>query len=240
MLDPISVPEAARILKLSPARVRILASQGQLPATKIGGRWVVELGAVEQRRQEKPPEGRRFTPQNAWAAIDPRLWRRPATRPGGPLAPEESAAARRPARSRTSPSGPSRGRSIRSHPGEIPYVFEDEALMRSGISAARLRGFRFISGKRGRWLCGGVGLGTSSAATLYLRWWQEMPTGTCDCGSFPMTSGSNLDLSDRSIAPKAAVALDLAGERDARSQAAGKELLRDIDRENQKNLKRRR
>ncbi len=51
---------------------------------------------------------------------------------------------------------------------------------------------------------------------------------------------NNLDFSGRSVAPKAAVALDLAGERDARSHAAGKSLLREIDRENKKRLKRRR
>jgi len=51
---------------------------------------------------------------------------------------------------------------------------------------------------------------------------------------------NNLDFSGRSVAPKAAVALDLAGERDARSQAAGKSLLREIDRENKKRLNRRR
>jgi hypothetical protein len=51
---------------------------------------------------------------------------------------------------------------------------------------------------------------------------------------------NNLDLRGRSVAPKAAVALDLAGELDSRSQASGKDLLREIDRENMKNLKKRR
>ncbi len=55
----------------------------------------------------------------------------------------------------------------------------------------------------------------------------------------PDNAWSNLDLDGRSVAPKAAVALDLVGERDPRSQAAGKKLLREIDRENQRILKRR-
>lgn len=69
MLDPISVPEAARTLELSPARVRAMASQGQLPALKIADRWLVERSAVEQRRMQKAVRGRRFTPWNAWALL---------------------------------------------------------------------------------------------------------------------------------------------------------------------------
>jgi len=51
---------------------------------------------------------------------------------------------------------------------------------------------------------------------------------------------NSLHFSGRFVAPKAAVALDLSGERDSRSQVAGKNLLREIDRENKKRLKRRR
>src|SRR4051794_31297057 len=69
MQDPIAVPEAARLLKLSPSRVRLMAANGQLPAAKIGDRWVIERRAVEQRRQQNPPRGRRFTPRNAWAIL---------------------------------------------------------------------------------------------------------------------------------------------------------------------------
>src|SRR5215207_1579387 len=69
MVSSVSIPDAARLLKLSPARVRLLASRGEIPATKIAGRWVIELDAVERRLRESHPEGRRFTPRNAWGAL---------------------------------------------------------------------------------------------------------------------------------------------------------------------------
>src|SRR4051812_47601168 len=69
MVNPVSVPEAARLLKLSPARVRLMASRGQLPAEKIADRWLIERRAVELRGRQKPPRGRRFTPRNAWAIL---------------------------------------------------------------------------------------------------------------------------------------------------------------------------
>ncbi len=137
MLDPISVPEAARTLKLSSARVRVMAARGQLPAAKIGDRWLVERSGVEQRQRNKAPRGRRFTPRNAWALLllasgedapelDPsvrsRLKRALALKGLAALAP------RLKDRSRAS--------IYRAHPGEISYVLEDEALVLSGISAA--------------------------------------------------------------------------------------------------------
>ena len=68
MNDAVSVPEAASILGLSPGRVRALVGQGQLPGSKIGGRWVVEragrlrpanaVGASAADRSRAPTPGR--------------------------------------------------------------------------------------------------------------------------------------------------------------------------------------
>jgi len=235
----ISVSEAAQILNLSPARVRVLVSQGLIPASKIADRWVVDLDAVEQRRKERPPKGRRFTPQNAWRALilasgedlqlDPvvrsRLKKALLLEGVSELAPR--------LRDRAEVA------LCRSHPGEIPYVLEDEALMRSGISAAGSVGSDLLPGREAD------GYVAKSELQDFLDRHVLHPAaggaeGNVRLRIVPDDVWNDLDFSARSIAPKGAVALDLAGERDARSQAAGKSLLREIDRENKKRLKRRR
>jgi len=124
----------------------------------------------------------------------------------------------------------------RSHPGEIPYIFEDDTLMRSGISAARSVGSELLAGREAD------GYVRESELQGFLNRHALSPvTGDADGNVrlrvVPESAWSNLDLDGRSLAPKAAVALDLASERDPRSQAAGKKLLREIDRENRRNLK---
>lgn len=237
MANPISVPEAARLLKLTPARVRVLASRGQLPATKVAGRWLVEVDAVERRRREKPPEGRRLTPQNAWGALalasgeDPPL--EPAVRSRLKKALLVDGVRGLAPRLQT------RAEVVlyRSHPGEIPYVFEDKALMRSGISAARSVGADLLAGREAD------GYLAKSELRNFLRRHALSPVvgdakGNVRLRVVPDDVWSNLRFRGRRIASKAAVALDLAGERDPRSKAAGENLLREIDREYQETLKR--
>lgn len=127
----------------------------------------------------------------------------------------------------------------RAHPGEIPYVLQDEALMRSGISAARSVGAELLAGREVD------GYVEESELRDFLDRHALSPMagdadGNVRLRVVPDDAWNNLDLSGRSVAPMAAVALDLAGERDSRSQVAGKNLLREIDREIKKSLKRRR
>lgn len=238
MPNQIPISDAARILKLSPARVRVLASRGLLPATKIAGRWVVDAGAVEQRRKEKPPEGRRFTARNAWAAM------LLASGESPPLDPVVRSRLKKALLLEGLQGLAPRFRDraevdlCRSHPGEIPYIFEDDTLMRSGISAARSVGSDLLAGREAD------GYVRESELQGFLNRHALSPVagdakGNVRLRVVPDNAWSNLDLDGRSVAPKAAVALDLVGERDPRSQAAGKKLLREIDRENQRILKRR-
>lgn len=238
MDDSVSIAEAARLLKLSPARVRLLASRGDIPATKVADRWIVELDAVEQRRRERPPGGRRFTPQNAWGALilasgeDPKLDPVARSRLKRALLLEGL--------SGLSPRLRERAEVLpyRSHPGEIPYVFEDAALMRSGISAAGSVGSELLAGRE---VDGYVSAGEHRD---FLSRHALSPARDANANVrlrvVPDDAWSNFDLRGRLIAPRAAVALDLAGERDPRSQTAGKKILQEIDRENQRNLKKRR
>lgn len=239
MAHSIPISDAARILKLSPARVRALASRGQLPGTKVADRWVVELDAVERRRKENPPRGRRFTSRNSWAALilasgeDPLVDPVVRSRIKRALLLEGLRGLAPRLRERAEVA------LYRSHPGEIPYILKDEALMRSGISAAGAVGSDLLAGREVD------GYLAEPELAKFLSRHALSPAadgaeGNVRLRVVPKDVWNSLDFSGRSIAPKAAVALDLAGERDSRSQAAGKNLLREIDRENKKNLKRHR
>jgi len=236
MVDPISTHEAARVLKVSPTRVRAMASRGQLPAEKIVDRWVVERSAVEQRRRQKTPSGRRFTPRNAWALLmlvsgedapnlDPsvrsRLKRALALEGLGDLVPRL------------------KDRAdlfiYNAHPGEISYVLEDGALVRSGISAADSVESGLLPGQEADGY-----LAESLLQSFVTRHALSPagPEGNVRVRVVPDDVWSILR--GRSVAPQAAVALDLADELDPRSQAAGKALLRELSRSYRARLKGRR
>lgn len=228
MKDPISIPEAARSLELSPARVRMLASRGQLPAAKIADRWVVERSAVEQRRKEKPSRGRNFTPRNAWAVL---------TLASGGDAPRLDPSVRSRLRKALILEGLRdlaprlRDRAgllrYRAHPGEIPYVLEDEALMRTGISAAGSLSLDLLPGREAD------GYLAQSQLQDFIARHALSPAeidGNVQLRVVPDEVWSSFGLGGRAVAPTAAVALDLADEFDPRSKAAGKKLLQRVDR----------
>lgn len=236
MIDPISVHEAARVLKVSPTRVRAMASRGQLPAEKIVDRWVVERSAVEQRRRQKALSGRRFTPRNAWGvlllasgedapdfnpSVRSRLKRSLALEGLKALAPRLH--------------GRAAVSSYKAHPGEIPYVLEDEALVRSGVSAAGSLQLGLLAGREAD------GYLAQSQLQSFISEHALSPAGVD--GNVRLRGVPDdvwPTLRGRSVAPQAAVALDLADELDPRSQAAGKELLRKIDRDQRAQAKSRR
>jgi excisionase family DNA binding protein len=226
MTDPISIAEAASLLGLSATRVRAMVSRGQLPAVKVGGRWLVERRVVEQRRRGAAPRGRRFTPRNAWALLllasgedAPKLDPSVRSRLRRALALEGLAALSPRLRDRSSASN------YKAHPGEIPYVLEDDALAPTGISAAGAMG---------------LGLLASREADGYIAQ-SQLPRFIAEHALSPGGIESNVrlravpddawrELDGRSVAPAAAVALDLADEPDSRSREAGKKLIRQIDR----------
>ncbi len=69
MRELVSVPEAARELKLNPSRVRSLIADGSLRADKIAGRWLVQSESVAARQREPTPPGRPMAARNAWAML---------------------------------------------------------------------------------------------------------------------------------------------------------------------------
>ncbi|MGW6132467.1 helix-turn-helix domain-containing protein [Cellulomonas sp. NPDC055163] len=65
MVD-VGVAEAARMLDVSPGRVRQLISAGRLPARRISGRWIVDLASLPSA----PRRGRPMSPRIAWALVE--------------------------------------------------------------------------------------------------------------------------------------------------------------------------
>src|SRR4029077_17847856 len=148
VIDLISVSDAADALKLSSARVRLLAANGDLPAEKIGGRWGVERAGVERRRRRGSAGGRRFIPLNAWViiglasgeevdAVDPAV----RTRLRRALALERLEA--------LAPRLEHRARVLRcqAHVGEVASVHADSRLVVSGASATRQVGRDLMAGR---------------------------------------------------------------------------------------------
>lgn len=227
MKEPVSIREAARTLGLSPGRVRAIAAHGQLSAAKLGDRWFVERAAVERRRRNGAPEGRRFSPRNAWALlllasnedvreIDPsvRSRLRRALRQEGlaKLAPRLV--------HRAEPL------SFRAHPGEIVHLLEDPEFVLSGISAVGGQDFGLVPGREAD------GYLQEPALPEFVSRHALEPAeaeGNVRLRIVPKEAADLLE--GRQVAPRAAVALDLAEELDPRSSRAGHQALRDLDRQ---------
>ena len=222
-----SISEAAKVLDLSPARVRAMAVHGQLSAMKLGDRWLVERSAVEQRCRNGSLSGRRFSPKNAWAllalasheevkAIDPSI----RSRLRRALAVEglEKLAPRLEHRAEVS--------SFRAHPGEISHLLGDPEFVRSGISAAGDQGFGLVSGREAD------GYVQRDKLSGFIARHALEPAGIDGNVRLRLVPKDAWRfLRDRKVAPKAVIALDLAEEFDPRSAQSGLEVLRALDRD---------
>jgi excisionase family DNA binding protein len=224
MNDPVSIPEAASALQLSLSRVHAMVVGGQLPAKKVGGRWLIERGDLERRRRHGAPRGRPFGVRNAWALLllasgedlrelDPSV----RSRLGRALALEglEKLGPRLVRRAES--------RRFDAHPGELLYLADDSRFLASGASAAGAYGLDLVPGAEAD--------GYVAAA--------ELESFVADHALRPAGAGANLRLRavpdpgwhllhGARVAPFAAVALDLAEEADPRSAHAGRTALRDL------------
>jgi hypothetical protein len=224
----ISVPDAADALGLSPARVRLLASNGGLPAQKIGGRWLVERGGVEKRRSRGSAGGRPFAPRNAWAVL---------SLVSGEEVDQVDSVTRSRLRRLLSFEGLSslalrlerRAEVHRysGHPGEIPYILADKRLVASGVSAAQEIGLDLLSGNEAD------GYVSDSDLDGFVRDHALLPAAAVDANVVLRLVPDDVwaeFLKGRPHVSEAAIALDLAEDVDSRSQASGKNLLRRLDR----------
>jgi excisionase family DNA binding protein len=228
MHDPISISEAAKLLELTPNRVRALALKGRLPASKIGGRWLIERAAAESRRRQGGVAGRPFEPHNAWAllllasgeqvdgihpSVRSRLRRALAI---------EGLEGLRPRLVRRAEAS-----CFSAHPGEISHLLSDPAIVATGISAAGDHGIDLVSGQEVD------GYLDARSAERFAADHALVPTAPASGNvRLRLVQGPAWHLlSGASTAPVAAVALDLAEDPDPRSADAGQTLLRKLDNE---------
>lgn len=68
----VSVKEAANVLNVSPARVRRLIADGEIPALKIGNAWALEEKDVLDRLSRRPRAGRPRTTDADGGVVGPR------------------------------------------------------------------------------------------------------------------------------------------------------------------------
>lgn len=217
----LSVPDAARLLRVDPSRVRALLSAGQLAGDKIGGRWLVSDASIRARQEKAPGRGRRLKPANAWAVL---------ALASGAEAPWVSAGDR----SRLAALLRQRGfqnlvgrldeRAIAepyyAHPGVLSALRQDGVLVPAGVHAERDRGPRLLAGDevdayvapsdRAR-LVGEFALQPSDEANVVLR---VLPEGLWPFENRRM--------------PLAAAAVDLAEMPDARARRIGKGLIAEL------------
>jgi excisionase family DNA binding protein len=135
----VSVQEAAERLELNPGRVRRLVSQGLLEGRKVGGRWLVEESAINDRRDANARAGRPLSPRSAWGLLSAA-----DKRPMPWLAPRERSRARQRARSWPLDewSWACRHRAVvhklRAHPSMLQPLLDDARAVRSGASVREL------------------------------------------------------------------------------------------------------
>jgi hypothetical protein len=204
-----------------------MAVHGQLAASKIGDRWLVERSAVETRRRKGGHSGRPFAPHSAWVllllasgqtveGIDPsvRSRLRRAVRVDG-LAKLAPRLVRR-----------AESQHFDVHPGELRYLLEDPAFLQTGISAAGEYGLDLLSGHEADGYVAASGLKQLIADHALSA--ADPGSGNVRVRLVPDKAWRHL--ADAKIAPTAAVAIDLAEDPDPRSASAGKQMLRRLNR----------
>jgi hypothetical protein len=229
MPELISVPEAARELKLNPSRVRSLIADGSLRADKIAGRWLVHSESVAARQREPMPPGRPMAPRNVWAmllaasgepfpdGLDPAVrWRlRQALAHQGLVS----------VRSRLE-----RRANVERYwalPGELSVLRGSKDIVLTGSSAAGVLGLElaapdtidaYVPAARLAELVDEHGL-------------QEVDKAGQDNVILRVVGDEAWLLDERDVAPVAAVALDLSFYADSRSARVGHNLLKQADKQ---------
>jgi excisionase family DNA binding protein len=226
MADLVDVSGAARELGVNASRVRALISSGVLDAEKIGGRWLIDRTSVAERGREPSSAGRPLAPRNAWALL---------LAASGEEQPHDiSPATRWRLRQGLAKHGllglrPRLGlradiRRFWALPGELRALRDQSGLALSGSSAAGAYDLELVAPD------------TIDAYVPEHRIADLIDEHALDAAS-PASANVILRavpddawlLSERRVAPLAAVALDLAAYPDPRSARVGKALLDRLD-----------
>lgn len=224
-LIEIPASEAARRLGIHDSRVRRLVESGDLPARKVANRWLVDLSAVERRRQAHHASGRLLEPKNAWGLLflasgEPAPW----------LASDARSRLRRRLREASLRSDHRRlAKRARPHffvggARARARLLRDPRFVRSGVSAAAeygasVRSPRVLEGY----------LPVDELKRLAYRF-ALRPADEREADLVLHGVDGFWPFNDRRLAPKAVVAADLLDSLDQRTRRAGEDLWRQLDR----------
>ena len=236
-MDFYSIEEAARMMRLHPAHVRRLAREGQIPARKIGERWIVDGDALRQRDLLVPSPGRAVSPEMSWdilTFVDCRL--QPCASSDSGLLVQRSADRRARHRLRRllakAPATATwaywlrrraRAQRVWVHPGVIPRLAKDPRLHPGGESAYEAAG-------------PGSARATASEHVFYVseadaadvlhdyRGRQDFG-GSVQLMIIPTAIAGQLNLAPGAVVPAAVALVDLVASPDARQRRLAADLL---------------
>lgn len=202
-----------------------MASRGQVEATKIGGRWLIDGDAVEARQRKGGHAGRPFEAHNAWALLLIASGLEPE-RVHPVVRSRLRRALRREGVAGLAPRLARRGESrfFDVHPGEIRYLLKDPAFLPTGISAADEYDLELVPGQEAD---GYVSEGELERLVAEHAL-EASRTGSGAARLRVVTNKAWQHLASAKRTPLAAVALDLAEDPDPRSALVGRRLLRDL------------
>ena len=218
--DWMSTADAADALGLTADRVRQLIASGALDARRVGGRYLVRRDDVDTRIGDGAPPGRLYTPRRAWSLI---LLAGGDTPPG--LDPVTLSKLRAVLRDRDLWSLRSRlgdraeRLDLRAHSSDLARLESEDGVVLTGARHAREAGLGLVA--------------PDAPVELYL----DRPTADRLAARYALRPSERPNVRlrvlppgvigwlDGRIAPRLAVALDLAEERDPRARAAAREAL---------------
>ena len=219
----VSVSDAAERLGLTRRRVLMLIADGKLDAQRIGNSWVVDVASLGDRARRRVGSGRHLSPARAWGLLfladgfdAPWLDNVSVSKLRSHL--------KRRSINELSPRLDARGQSLyyRAHPSDIAQLAREPDLMLSGGSGAEQWSMgltnpeqldAYASSERIRSLVGKYALEPSREGNVVLR---QLPDLGRQWTVLP-------------VAPRSAVALDLANDRDPRARMVGDAVLSEYE-----------
>jgi excisionase family DNA binding protein len=218
--DWISSAEAAHRLGLTSGRVRELIGSGALRARRVGNRFLVNRDDVDARTSDGAPVGRPFSARRAWALI---LLASGLVPPG--LDPVTLSKLRRVLREKNlwsiRPRFVSRAErhELRAHTSDLARLEAEPSVVRTGARHAAAAGFSLIASDAPVELY----LDPPTAARLQARY--RLRSSARPNVVFHVVPSEVRSWLNGPVAPRPAVALDLADDRDPRSQQVAREFL---------------
>jgi excisionase family DNA binding protein len=215
-----STADAAAMLGLTADRVRQLISSGALDSRRVGGRYLVRRDDVEARRGDGAPAGRPYAPRRAWALI---LLAGGDTPPGVDAVTLSKLRAVLRARDlwsmRMRFGSRAERRDLRAHSSDLVRIEAEDGVVLTGARHAREAGLGLVAPDAPLEAYVDEATADRLAARYALR-----PSDRPNVRLRVLPPGVEKWLDGR-IAPRLAVALDLAEDRDPRARAAAREAL---------------